>query len=105
MTSPLDLPDLVPTLVVVWACALVIPLAELAKAKYRGMSAARPILLAGSRYVCFGSMLTIFGIAQKANFLGLISFSLYIFTILMASVAVACGGLAVRYAAQARVLK
>jgi hypothetical protein len=50
-------------------------------------------------------MLTIFGIAQKANSLGLISYSLYIFTILMASVAVACGGLAVRYAATARVSK
>ncbi len=102
MTSPLDFPDLVSTLIVVWACALIVPLGEMATARYRARRPARPILLAVSRYVGFGSMLTIFGIAQTANSLGLISYGLYVFTILMAALAVACTGLAVRHAAPPR---
>ncbi len=96
MTSPLDLTGLVPTLIITWVCALIVPLGEVAIAKYRGQLPARPMLLAASRYVCFGSMFTIFGIAQRANFLGLVSCSLYVFTILMAALAVLCAGLAGR---------
>jgi hypothetical protein len=101
MTSPLDLTGLVPTLIVVWICAFVIPLGELIIAKYRGRLPARPLLLAALRYVCFGSMFTIFGVAQRANFLGLVSYSLYIFTVVIAALAVGCAGLAGRLQAQA----
>jgi peptidoglycan/LPS O-acetylase OafA/YrhL len=85
MTSPLDLTGLVPTLIVVWICAFIIPLGELIIAKYRGRLPARPLLL----------------VAQRANFLGLVSYSLYIFTVVIAVLAVGCAGLAGRLQAQA----
>ena len=99
MSALLNLTDMVPTLVIVWVCALIIPFGEVAIAKYRHRLPARLILFVASRYVCFGSMLTIFGIAQKANFLGLISHGLYIFTILMTALAVGFAGVASRHAA------
>src|ERR1700686_2702320 len=99
MPSLLNLTDMVPTLIIVWVFALIIPFGEVGIAKYRARLPARPVLFVASRYVCFGSLFTIFGIAQKANFLGLISYSLYIFTILMAALAVGCAGVASRYAA------
>jgi len=37
-------------------------------------------------------MFTIFGIAQKANDLGLTTYSLYLFTLFMAALAVAAAG-------------
>jgi len=99
MPSLLNLTDMVPNLIIVWVCALIIPFGEVAIAKYRNRLPTRPLLFVASRYVCFGAMFTIFSIAQKANFLGLISYSLYIFSVLMAALAVGCAGAASRYAA------
>jgi hypothetical protein len=103
MTSLLDMSGMVPTLMIVWVCALIIPLGEAAIAKYHDRWPTRPVLFAASKFVCFGCMLTIFGIAQKANFLGLISHGLYIFTVLMAALAVGCAGAASRFGAPPKV--
>jgi hypothetical protein len=94
MTPPLDFADLVSTLIVAWACALVIPFGQVVITRYRGRLPARPMLLAAVQYLCFGSMFTIFGIAQKAKFLGFISYRLYIFTIFAVALSVGCAGLA-----------
>jgi hypothetical protein len=102
MTSRLDVSGMVPTLMIVWVCALIIPLGEAAIAKYRDRPLTRPVLFIASRYFCFGCMFTIFGIAQRANSLGLISYGLYLFTVLMAAMAVGCAGAANRLGAPAR---
>jgi hypothetical protein len=98
--DPLELIDLVPTLIVVWICALLIPAAELAVARYRGHMPTRPLLFALSQYICFGSLFTVFGIAQRANALELTTFDVYIFTIVMAALAVAGAGWATHSLAQ-----
>lgn len=100
--TPLDLTALTEVLVVVWLAAFICALAELLTHKYQGRMPVRPLVLA-SRWVSFGCMLSIFGIAQTANNLGLISYRLYLFTLLMAALAVGGAGLASRLAPPAKV--
>ena len=100
--TPLDFPALTEALIVVWVCALFIPLAEILIGKSRGRMPVRPLLFVASRYVSFGCMFTIFGIAQKANSLGLISYRLYWFAILMAALAVGCSGAATNFGPPAK---
>lgn len=102
MTSMLDLNGIVLTLIIVWGFSLGIPLAEIAIPSRRSQLPARPILYLASRYVCFGSMFTIFGVAQQANLRGLISYSLYMFTMLMAVLAVVAAGFAADLLRRAR---
>jgi hypothetical protein len=52
MTAPLDLPDLVSMLVVVWICALIVPVCEAALARYRGRVVTRPIAGHDRREAC-----------------------------------------------------
>jgi hypothetical protein len=90
--TPLGLDGLVTILVVVWVVALVAAAIEVAIVKPRNWPPVRSVLFAMSRFARYGCMFTIFGIAQKANALGLITYSLYLFTLLMAALAVAAAG-------------
>jgi hypothetical protein len=90
--TPLGFSGLAETLVVVWVVALVAAAIEVAIVKPRNWPPVRSVLFAVSRFVRYGCMFTIFGIAQKANNLGLITYSLYLFTLLMVALAVAAAG-------------
>jgi hypothetical protein len=87
--TPLGLSGLVPILVIVWLVSFVAAGIEVAVVKPQGWPPIRSALFAVSRFVRYGCMFTIFGIAQRANALGLITFSLYLFTLLMVALAVA----------------
>jgi hypothetical protein len=90
--TPLGFSGLGTILVVVWVVALVAAAVEVAVVTPRNWPPVRSVLFAVSRFVRYGCMFTIFGIAQKANDLGLITYSLYLFTLLMAAFAVAAAG-------------
>jgi uncharacterized membrane protein len=90
--TPLGFGDLVTTLIVVWTAAVVVAAVEVVFFKSRYRLPAHPVLFAASRFICFGCMFTVIGIAQKANNLGLMSFGLYLFTVLMAALAVFTAG-------------
>jgi hypothetical protein len=90
--TPLGFGDLVTTLIVVWVVALVAAAIEVAVVKPQNWPPVRSVLFAVSRFVRYGCLFTIFGIAQKANALGLITYNLYLFTLLMAALAVAAAG-------------
>ena len=90
--TPLGFGDLVTTLIVVWAAAVVVAAVEVVFFKSRYRLPAHPVLFAASRFICFGCMFTVIGFAQKANNLGLMSFGLYLFTVLMAALAVFTAG-------------
>lgn len=86
--TPLGLSGLVPTLVVVWVVSLLAAAVEVAVVKPRNWPPIRSVLFALSRFVRYGAMFTIFGVAHMANELGLITYGLYLFTLLMAALAV-----------------
>jgi len=86
--TPLGFSGLAETLVIVWVVALVIAAGELAVVKRQNRLPTHPVLFFASRYVRFGCMLTIFGIAARANDRGLITYGLFLFTVLMAALAV-----------------
>jgi hypothetical protein len=90
--TPLSFGDLVTTLIVVWVAAVVVAAVEVVFFKSRDRLPAHPVLFAASRFICCGCMFTVFGIAQKANALGLMTYSLYLFTVLMAALAVFTAG-------------
>jgi hypothetical protein len=90
--TPLGFNGLAETLVVVWVVALVAAAIEVAVTKPENWPLARSVWFAVSRVSRYGCMLTIFGIARKANDLGLITYSLYLFTLLMAALAVGAAG-------------
>jgi len=90
--TPLGFSGLSTALVVVWAIALVVAAVEVGVVRSRNGLAAHPILFATSRFVRFGCMFTVFAIAQRANDLGLITYSLYLFTLLMTALAVFAAG-------------
>jgi len=102
MTSPLDFASFAPILMIVWFLALFVPLGELIAFKYGRRLPARPMLYVASRYLCIASLFTIFGIAQRAYFLGLISLSFEIFTGFVAVLAVVSATFAGRLATQVR---
>jgi len=102
MCSPVDFPGLIPTLIIVWAAAALATFAEIGIAAYRARLPARPILFGLFRFLGFGSMLTVFGIAQHASFLGAMSQTVYVFTIFVAAVAVAGTALVVRLTVPAK---
>jgi len=101
--TPLDLTGLAETLIVVWLFTLIPALGEVLIAKYRGRLSARLFLFAACRYVSLGCMLTTFGIGLRAKELGLFSYRLYVFTCLMAALAVAGGAAASRFAPPSKV--
>ena len=90
--TPLGFSALATTLVVVWVVALVASAVEVAIVKPQNWPPLRSVLFAASRFFRYDCMFTIFGIAQKANDLGLTTYSLYLFTLFMAALAVAAAG-------------
>jgi hypothetical protein len=76
------------TLTIVWVVALVIASVEVGAVKGQNRLPAHPVLFAASRFVRFGCLFTVFAIVQRANDLGLITYGLYLFTLLMAALAV-----------------
>jgi hypothetical protein len=76
------------TLIVVWVAALVVAAVEVAVVKGQNRLPAHPVLVFASRYVRFGCLFTVFAVVQRANDLGLITRGLYLFTLLMAVLAV-----------------
>src|ERR1700704_5256857 len=77
------------TLIIVWAVALVVAAVEVGVVKRQNRLPAYPFLFAVSRVVRFGCLFTVFAVVQRANDLGLITRGLYLFTLLMAVLAVA----------------
>ncbi len=77
MTSPLDLPALAPTLIIVWTGALLVSLAVLAFSRSKTSLPIRFTLL---RWGGMGCLFTITGIAQMARDRGLITVELEILT-------------------------
>ena len=77
------------TLIIVWAVALVVAAVEVGVVKRQNRLPAYPLLFAVSRVVRFGCLFTVFAVVQRANDLGLITRGLYLFTLLMAVLAVA----------------
>jgi hypothetical protein len=90
--TPLGFGDLVTTLIVVWVAAVVVAAVEVVFFRSRERLPAHPVLFAASRFICFGCTFTVFGIARKANDLGLVTYSLYLFTVLMAALAMFTAG-------------
>ena len=91
--TPLDFSGLAETLVVVWVVALVIGTGELGAVKRQNRLPTRPVLFFASRFVRTGCMFTIFGIAARANDRGLITYGVFLFTLLMAALAVLAASL------------
>src|SRR5262245_1467688 len=92
--TPLDLSGLnTTTLILVWAVALVVAAGEFAAVKGRSRLSAHPALFFSARYFRFGSLFTVFAVVQRANDLGLITRGLYLFTLLMAVLAVVAASL------------
>jgi hypothetical protein len=86
--TQLGFSGLAETLVIVWVMALVLAVGELTVVKRQNRLPVHPVLFFASRYVRVGCMFTIFGIAARANDHGLITYGLFIFTVLMAALAV-----------------
>jgi hypothetical protein len=91
--SPLDVSGLAETLVIVWVVALVLAVGELTVVKRQNRLPVHPVLFFASRYLRVGCMFTIFGIAARANDRGLITYGLFLFTLLMAALAVLAASL------------
>ena len=91
--TPLGFSGLVETLVIVWVVALVVAALELGVVKRQNRLATHPVLFFASRCVRVGCMFTIFGIAARANDRGLITYGLFLFTVLMAALAVVAASL------------
>jgi len=90
--TPLGFGDLVTTLIVVWVAAVVVAAVEVVFFKSRDRLPAHPVLFAASRFICFGCTFTVFGIARKANDLGLMTYSLYLFTVFATALAMFTAG-------------
>jgi hypothetical protein len=90
--TPLDFAELTDTLIVVWTAALLYAIFIGVAARYRGQPSRRPIFSLLLQSLSFGAMLTIFGVAKRANELGLISFRLYLFMLFATALAVGCSG-------------
>jgi hypothetical protein len=84
--------ELTDSLIIVWVAALLYAIFIGVVARYRGPPSRRPIFGVLLQSLSFGGMLTIFGIAKRANDLGLISSRLYLFMVFATAVAVGCGG-------------
>jgi len=76
------------TLIIVWVMALVVAAVEVGVVKRQNRLPTHPLLFFASRYVRFGSLFTVFAVVQRANDLELITRGLYLFTLLMAVLAV-----------------
>ena len=76
------------TLIIVWVMALVVAAVEVGVVKRQNRLPTHPVLLFASRYVRLGSLFTVFAVVQRANDLELITRGLYLFTLLMAVLAV-----------------
>jgi hypothetical protein len=86
MTSPLDLPALVPTLIITWTGALVTSAIVALFLRRRLTRPFRfPLLQFGAFVGAFGCMMTIAGIAQLEHDRGFITFRLQAFTSFLAA--------------------
>jgi hypothetical protein len=95
--TPLGFSGLETTLTVVWAVAFMVAAIEVGLVNSLNRLPDHSVLFAASRFICFGCMFTVFAIAQRAHDFGLITRGLYLFTLLMAALAVlAAGASAVR---------
>jgi len=86
--TPLDFGGLVETLVIVWIVAVPLAAGEFVTVKRQNRLPTHPILFFASRYLRAGCMFTVFGIAARANDHGLITYGLFVFTLLMTALAV-----------------
>src|SRR5215475_5589321 len=77
------------TLIIAWVAALVVAAGEVGVVKGQNRLPVHPVLSFASRWVSFGCLFTVFSVAKRANDLRLISGGLYLFTLLMAALAVA----------------
>jgi hypothetical protein len=80
-------------LIFTWALALVVGAVQAGVVKGQNRLPVHPVLFFASRCVGFGCLFTVFGIVQRANDLGLITYGLYLFTLLMVVLAVVAGGI------------
>lgn len=90
--TPLNLAGVTETLAVVWIAALLFAISMRVMAWYKGKRHRRPLLSGLAEFLAFGSLLTVFGIAQKANVLGLISYPLSLVIYLAAALAAVATG-------------
>jgi hypothetical protein len=86
MTEPLGLPGLAPIFILVWFVTYLGIWIELRWLS--DQAPVRPTLYATSKFLGMGCVLTIFGIATKAYYLGLFSQNLGLLTIVMAGLGV-----------------
>jgi hypothetical protein len=91
--TPLGFSGLTETLVIVWIMALVLAAGELTVVKRQNRLAVHPALFLASGYLRFGCMFTVIGIAARANDHGLITYGLFVFTVLMVALAVLAASL------------
>jgi hypothetical protein len=75
-------------LIIVWVVALVVAAGEVGVFKSKNRLPGHPVLFAVSRYFRFGCLFSVFTVVQRANDLGLTTRGLYLFTLLMAALAV-----------------
>jgi hypothetical protein len=85
MMIPLTWTDIITAFLNVWPISLMGALAEMLWVRHSGRLKARPLLCVVFRFLQFGTLFSIFGIAQGLSQRGLIPYEMYIIIVLLST--------------------